>query len=299
PAGPPPGPRPPMPPPPAPRFHGPGGPVPPPGARPGPAGPVPAAPYPPPAPRRRASRPVVWTAAIMSALVSITAAAAAVVLLVAQGGQAPDSPERTPVDLSSRYSPELAEPPTAVEIDVSAHPVYDLAMPEPVDCPIPELDASSDSSWEAFSAELGGCLNDLWRPRLAELGLRVADPEFKTTRENPDEGSTEEGMTLAYYDSEVREITIVIPNVSALSEEFPDRDQEGVWSALIGHEYGHHVQEVTGVLEESYEMEYGASSQSQSLQALRRTELQAECMGGVAMRGLGAFDDAAIERVNE
>src|SRR5690606_32909156 len=165
PAGPPPGPRPPMPPPPAPRFHGPGGPVPPPGARPGPAGPVPAAPYPPPAPRRRASRPVVWTAAIMSALVSITAAAAAVVLLVAQGGQAPDSPERTPVDLSSRYSPELAEPPTAVEIDVSAHPVYDLAMPEPVDCPIPELDASSDSSWEAFSAELGGCLNDLWRPR--------------------------------------------------------------------------------------------------------------------------------------
>ncbi|WP_241485045.1 neutral zinc metallopeptidase [Nocardiopsis potens] len=241
---------------------------------------------------------MVWTAAIMSALVSLTAAAAAVVLVVAQGGQAPEPSDRPAVDLSSRYSPELSEPPREVEIDVSAHPVYDLPMPEPVDCPIPDLDPASDASWEAFSAELGPCLNDLWRPRLKELGLHVADPEFKTTRENPDEGSPEEGMTLAYYDSEVREITIVIPNVSALSEEFPDRDQEGVWSALIGHEYGHHVQEVTGVLEESYEMEYAASSQSQSLQALRRTELQAECMGGIAMRGLGAFDDGAIDRVN-
>ncbi|MFW5419181.1 neutral zinc metallopeptidase [Nocardiopsis sp. CNT-189] len=235
----------------------------------------------------------------MSALVSLTAVAAAVVLVVAQGGQAPGPSERPAVDLSPHYSPELSEPPRAVEIDVSSHPVYDLPMPEPVDCPIPDLDPGSDASWEAFSAELGPCLNDLWRPRLEELGLRVADPEFTTTRENPDEGSSAEGVTLAYYDSELHEITIVIPNVSAVSEEFPGRDQEGVWSALIGHEYGHHVQEVTGVLEESYEMEYAASSQSQSLQALRRTELQAECMGGIAMRGLGAFDDEQIERVNE
>ncbi|WP_017623611.1 neutral zinc metallopeptidase [Nocardiopsis chromatogenes] len=171
-------------------------------------------------------------------------------------------------------------------------------MPETVDCAVPDLDPSSDASWDRFTSELGVCLNDLWRPRLEELGLRVADPEFATTDTDPAMFADDQGTTMAYYDGDERVVTVVVPNVAELSEEFPARGQEAIWSALIGHEYGHHVQQVTGVLDKTYDMEVKASSEEGSLRALRRTELQAECMGGIAMRGLG-YDTAEIERVNE
>ncbi|MDA2808623.1 neutral zinc metallopeptidase [Nocardiopsis suaedae] len=277
---------------PHPAPYGPG--FPPPG---GPAFQGYAAPPPPQPPRRRGpSRGVMWTAITGSALVSVGAALTALMMVFTQSAQDVE-PVRSE-SVSGEYAAALTEPPGAVEIGVYDHPAYALDMPEAVDCPAPDLDASSDASWERFTSELGVCLNDLWRPRLEELGLRVADPEFATTDTDPAAFAGDEGTTMAYYDGEQQIITVVVPNVAELSEEFPARDQEAIWSALIGHEYGHHVQQVTGVLEKTYDMEVEAGSEAGSLRALRRTELQAECMGGIAMRGLG-YDTAEIERVNE
>nr|WP_246425202.1 neutral zinc metallopeptidase [Streptomonospora nanhaiensis] len=93
-------------------------------------------------------------------------------------------------------------------------------------------------------------------------------------------------------------ITVVLPNVSELARDVPDNSQESVWAALLGHEYGHHVQQATGILEESYAMERQAPTEDAELEALRRTELQAECMAGVAMQAMGGFDQAEIDRAN-
>ncbi|MDX6252864.1 MAG: uncharacterized protein QOF10_6224 [Kribbellaceae bacterium] len=49
----------------------------------------------------------------------------------------------------------------------------------------------------------------------------------------------------------------------------------------VAHEYGHHVQELTGVLEAYGELRYDASSQSAKLEVNRRMELQASCLAGV------------------
>ncbi|MDA2814792.1 neutral zinc metallopeptidase [Nocardiopsis sp. RSe5-2] len=256
-----------------------------------------AAPPPPRPPRKRGpSRGVMWTAITGSALVSVGAALTALFMVFAQSAQ--DVEPARSESISGEYAPALTERPGAVEVGVYDHPAYDLDMPATVDCTVPDLDPSSDASWEEFTAELGVCLNDLWRPRLEELGLRVADPEFATTDTDPTAFADDEGTTMAYYDGEEHVITVVVPNVTEISKEFSDRDQEAVWSALIGHEYGHHVQQVTGVLDQTYDMEVQAGSEEGSLRALRRTELQAECMGGIAMRGLG-FETAEIERVNE
>ncbi|GAB3491093.1 neutral zinc metallopeptidase [Nocardiopsis coralliicola] len=261
------------------------------------------APYRPPGPsappqRKAASRALVWTAAGTAAAVSLTAALAAGALVAAQVGAATD-PARQAVDPSTGYNPELTVPPEAVAVDVADHPAYGLDAPAPVDCPLPDLQPSSDTSWKSFSAELGDCLNDLWRPRLEEVGVRGADPSFHTTDTDPDGLSSDEGMTLAYYSGSDHSITVVLPNVTELSGEFPARDQEGVWAALIAHEYGHHVQQVTGVLGESYAMEAEAATEGEELEALRRTELQAECMAGLALPRLGTFSGASVDRVND
>ncbi|MFC3521197.1 neutral zinc metallopeptidase, partial [Streptomonospora nanhaiensis] len=303
-----------------PRPGGPGGPAAPPPAGPHPGAPAPfgppyghhphpgghpvhgyhpgAYPYP---PRRGRGATAVWVAVGGSAFTAVVALTLCVALVVAAdpgagpsaGGQAPSGD-----DPAAHYDERLAARPGAIDLDVAEHPAYDLAMPESIDCAPPDLDPASDASWRTFSDEVGRCLNELWQPRLEELGLRTPEPTWDVTEENPDTGSAEEGMTLAYYENDTMTITVVLPNVSELARDVPDNSQESVWAALLGHEYGHHVQQATGILEESYAMERQAPTEDAELEALRRTELQAECMAGVAMQAMGGFDQAEIDRAN-
>ncbi|WP_084469318.1 neutral zinc metallopeptidase [Nocardiopsis trehalosi] len=264
------------------------------------ASPYPGSPYgtywPPPPPRRHGGT-AVWAAVGGSSLAAFAALLVCVALVANAPSPTPGGTDTA--DPAPYYSRELSERPHPIEVDVAGHPVYDLAVPERVDCELPDLDPQSASSWEGFSEQIGGCLNEMWQPRLEELGLRTEAPTFHVTEENPDQGSPEEGMTLAYYEGDRLAVTVVLPNVTLMARDIPDADQEAVWAALLGHEYGHHVQQATGILDASYEMERGAASQSEELEALRRTELQAECMGGIAMSSLGDFGDAEIDRVNE
>nr|WP_255430209.1 neutral zinc metallopeptidase [Streptomonospora sp. PA3] len=197
-------------------------------------------------------------------------------------------------------SPEFAARPAAVELDLTDHPAYKLPVPDPVDCSLPELDPASGESWNGFNGALGDCLNRLWRPRLKELGLRTAEPDFRVSRNNPDPGgSLEKGMTLAYYEGGPNmTITVVLPNVTLLAANLPAAWQQEVWISLMAHEYGHHVQELAGILAVSYSLEREAETEQERLQTLRRTELQAECLAGVAMRGLANVGDAEIATVN-
>ncbi|MFC4564754.1 neutral zinc metallopeptidase [Nocardiopsis mangrovi] len=235
-----------------------------------------------------------------SSFAALVALLVSVALMANTASSAPPAAQEGGVyDAAQFHSRELYERPRAIDLDITDHPAYDMPMPDTVSCALPGLDPESESSWRAFSDEIGVCLNDLWQPSLDELGLRTPAPTFNVTEDNPDIGSTEEGMTLAYYEYDTLTITVVLPNVIELSRDVPDDSQEAVWTALLGHEYGHHVQQATGILDASYEMERRAADESEELEALRRTELQAECMGGVAMRGLGEFDAAEIDLVNE
>ena len=49
----------------------------------------------------------------------------------------------------------------------------------------------------------------------------------------------------------------------------------------VAHEYGHHIQELTGILEAYNSLRYDAASESARLEINRRLELQASCFAGV------------------
>lgn len=227
----------------------------------------------------------------MIALVALAAS----ILLVSTTSQEEPHPNGT--DLSAHYDERLSERPNAVDIDLVDHPLYDAAMPEPVDCGTPELDMGSDESWEEFAASAGDCLHTLWTPVLEGLGLSVETPEFTVTRDSLDENE-EEGYTLAYYESDRARITVVLPSVRGLGAQIPLDQREDVWLALLGHEYGHHVQQTTGILGISHEMRWNAGSEDDELDTLRRTELQAECLAGVGLRGITGADEDALDTVN-
>ncbi|MFD6098071.1 neutral zinc metallopeptidase [Nocardiopsis flavescens] len=234
-------------------------------------------------------------ASAVAATVALAALAASVVIVATTP---PPQPVPTGENLASHYDDRLAEPPAEVVVDIADHPLYDTATPRDIACDVPELDMGSDDSWEEFATATGDCLDELWAPVFEDLGLSAATPEITVTRESPDSGD-EEGYTLAYYESDFERITVVLPNVRTLGGQIPARAREDVWIALMGHEYGHHVQYVTGILDISHELRRTSKTDEEELDTLRRTELQAECMAGIGLRAIAGDDELALQWVNE
>jgi hypothetical protein len=258
----------------------------------------PAQPWPQPGPPSRRGGAGVLLGSAGAGAIALVALAASI-LIVATTPQ--EEPRPTGTDLASHYDDRLRARPNRVEVDVADHPLYDAAMPEQVDCDVPELDMGSDESWEEFANVSGDCLNTLWAPVFEDLGLSVEPPEFAVTRTSPDspDSGPEEGYTLAYYESDLGRITVVLPNVRHLGALLPPDQREEVWLALMGHEYGHHVQYATGILDIAHGMTWKAENERAELEALRRIELQAECMAGVGLRGITGADEEALRTANE
>ena len=247
----------------------------------------------PSAPRRGRGLWVLATSAAAAA-VALAALAAGVVIVATAP---PTEPAPTGENLAVHYDDRLFEPPAPVTVDIADHPLYDAAVPEEVSCGLPELDSSSDDSWTEFATATGRCLDELWAPVFDDLGLSASTPEITVTRESPD-SDEDEGYTLAYYESDFERITVVLPNVRTLSGQIPSRAREDVWIALMSHEYGHHVQYVTGILDISHNLRYKSATEEEELDTLRRTELQAECMAGIGLRAITGADEQALQRVN-
>ncbi|PSK98200.1 putative neutral zinc metallopeptidase [Murinocardiopsis flavida] len=288
-----------------------GGPPPRRGVPPTPVPPVPPVPYTPPppppvtghvlapAPVRR--RPSLAMGAIIgaSAFIAVMSLLAGIALVsYTVNGANADSGEPALRDLL--HTGTFPDPPP-LRTTVSDNPFYALKAPAPIECEVPDIDPASKRSWEAFSAEVGPCLDRLWEPRLADAGMPSDKPTFKVLAEPPDDwsdGPQGQGMTLAFYDSGEQTINVLMPSVTDLADTLPEAD-EGVWAALLAHEYGHHVQNRVGILERAYDNESEASSRKVELDSLRRTELQAECLGGVGIRGFGGFDATAARTINK
>lgn len=247
--------------------------------------------YPPP---RRNRGKIVLGGAFAAASVALIALIASVSIVVTTPQEEPPTGG---ADVSAFYDSGLYAQPNPAEIDIADHPLYDVPTPEPVECDLPTLETDSDDSWEAFANEAGTCLNELWAPVMDDLGLVPDLPEITVTNDAL-VTDTDDSFTLAYYESDRGLITVVLTNVRQVGEQIPDAHQEDVWLALMGHEYAHHVQYATGILSVTHDLRRTAGSEAAELDTLRRTELQAECMAGVGLRGLTDPGGDSLDVVN-
>ena len=251
---------------------------------------------PPSAQNRHHGGTAVLFGAFTAAIVALVALAASV-LVVASTPQEESSPRGT--NLSLYYDDSLTARPDPVEVDLATHPLYEVAMPTQISCDLPDLDSRSEDAWLDFATVSGACLDDLWAPVLEELGLHPEPLEYTVTTESPDDFEDEEGYTLAYYEGDHTRITVVLPSVRELDQHIPEQHRQSVWLALMGHEYGHHVQHATGILGVSHDLRNNAGDEDEELDTLRRTELQAECLAGTALHGIGDGATTTLDTVNE
>ena len=146
---------------------------------------------------------------------------------------------------------------------------------------------SDQAAVQAFFTAADECLNQAWGPFLEAYHLPFLPPTLHfptgTTFQTPC-GTIAVGVaTAAYYCDN----NLYVPYRGLQIDQYGDNP--GVYLALIAHEYGHHVQEVAGIMDAVWQQIYTVGQDTPAgLELSRRKELQAQCFSGMF---LGAVVD--------
>ncbi|GAB3586591.1 neutral zinc metallopeptidase [Amycolatopsis endophytica] len=173
-------------------------------------------------------------------------------------------------------------------LELASHPILQNSEDglQNFACTLPEWHSDQDSA-EAFFTAAAQCLNEAWGGFLERYDLPFTPPSlhFPTgTSFTTACGTIAVSVaTAAYYCDD----NLYVPFRGLQTDQYGDNP--GVYLALFAHEYGHHVQEVAGIMDAVWQQIYAAGQNSPAgLELSRRKELQAQCFSGMF---LGAVVD--------
>lgn len=248
---------------------------------------------------------------IAIASIAVAALLAVVGLVVASrlGGNADSTDDAgSAVSTSSRVSSASASVPVSSTVQPTASSATSAAA-KPVDatatnpltsaialahqpCPLPKW-ASLDAAERVFLDGALGCLNAVWQPVLAKLNLPFEPAKLVLT---PEVGSHHCGRSPEKNSFYCDGTIYLVPS----SYTTTNAGAQGVPAAAVGmlaHEYGHHLQQLSGTLAASTALIDAAGRITPAgLELSRRTELQAQCLSGMF---IGATFDVGSVRLAE
>jgi len=138
----------------------------------------------------------------------------------------------------------------------------------------------TDANLASYGKKLVGCLVSAFARPLAANGIELTTPKIKVYRstiKTPCGRFGQKGPP-AYYCSISR--TIYWPATGDDDTEAYTFARLG-YVGLVAHEFGHHMQAMSGMLSEYAQRSYGTKSRSQRYLLSRRLELQAQCFEGI------------------
>jgi predicted metalloprotease len=150
-------------------------------------------------------------------------------------------------------------------------------------CAIPEIKVGAAASLRSFHRAMAKCADRFWSGRFAAAGLPYSPPETTVTT-GKDSVCGEITSSGAHYCPEQRTIVIRITK-----QDLRDPFKMNL-AHSTAHEWGHHVQQLTGVLAAQSALYWPASDKARALLS-HRLEMQAECFAGV-------FYSAALESID-
>lgn len=183
-------------------------------------------------------------------------------------------------------APTAPEPRAVYELETNPLLTDGIGLPA-VTCQLPGMSRDSERLRAYYQAAIG-CLDEAWRPVLAAANEPFSSPrlEIQAGRSLCGEAPSAEEAT-AYYCSGGK---VIFMPVDRLLEQAGQ--SQAAHLAVLAHEYGHHVQALSGILNAAYEKgeKFGKDS-PEKLELTRRAELQANCFSGMfiaAVAGRGS-----------
>jgi uncharacterized protein len=157
--------------------------------------------------------------------------------------------------------------------------IYNTGPLPAQNCPAANLGSGSLAAQKVYYQKLFKCLNDAWRPVFHQLGQDKPDPGlvvFDQPVTTPC-GRFEplSGRVLAFY---CYGNQVMYTDVKQMNKAFGPKE-DLAYLMTIAHEYGHHVQGISGLF--YARAVYLQDHPDQELESSRRNELQASCFGGV------------------
>jgi len=141
--------------------------------------------------------------------------------------------------------------------------------------------ANNPEASAAFFRSARPCLDRVWQTALgdANLPFEVPDIQFPSgTSWSSPCGGADNGRVSAFYCSQNQ--TLYMPFGGLQVPQYGARP--GVYLAVFAHEYGHHAQTMSGIMDAYWDARYDAGQDSAAgLELSRRAELMAQCFSGM------------------
>jgi predicted metalloprotease len=243
-------------------------------------------------PRRRTRKGLIAVVAALAVLIAGTGIAIAVRNRsgdepAAGGGATPaaettsptpsPTPTPTPTPKPTPKPKPRPKPPTAFQI-VAQNKLYRTGLAGASRCKEPGFRPTSYATVRAYYTRFLPCLNRTWYPVVKQAGARYRSPKlvvFGGTLPTPC-GRT----SIPYYCGSNE--TIYMPWPAAVKAYKTNQAfARATMAVQISHEYGHHVQMMTGILQASFARSATIRTTPGKQLESRRRELQATCFGGV------------------
>jgi predicted metalloprotease len=185
---------------------------------------------------------------------------------------------------STSPSASPSSPKARSVLETATNPLLGAGLSLPaVTCTLPAMSRDTEQLRAYYQAAIG-CLDEAWRPVLEQVNEPFSSPklEIEAGRSLCGEAPSAEEAT-AYYCSGGKVIFMPVDRLL---------DQAGLSQAahlaVLAHEYGHHVQALSGILLAAYEQGEKLDKDSPlKLELTRRAELQANCFSGMFIASVG------------
>ncbi|MEV5963171.1 neutral zinc metallopeptidase [Kribbella sp. NPDC051952] len=157
------------------------------------------------------------------------------------------------------------------------NPLYDAGRVAADGCSLPTARLATGKAMVRYATAFTQCLNKAWAPVIERAGFEFRPPAAVHPAPTGTEsvcGVMDEDVGAFYCDTDLG-IYFNWPSYAV-----PGASQEGIGASvqyLIAHEYGHHVQFLTGI-SDSYDDRYSAAANDAARQVdQNRSEMQAHC----------------------
>ncbi|MFG3442098.1 neutral zinc metallopeptidase [Nonomuraea sp. NPDC047897] len=160
--------------------------------------------------------------------------------------------------------------------------IYRSGTASPLACAVPAIREGSAASVKAFHRAMARCANRFWAARFKAAGLRYTPPRLQVTTGSSSVCGRITGNGAQYCNGH-RTVAIRI-----MKRDLKDPFRMNI-AHSVAHEWGHHVQQLTGILDEFNRQYWRARGSGRSLVS-HRLEMQAECFAGV-------FYSAALDSI--
>jgi hypothetical protein len=144
---------------------------------------------------------------------------------------------------------------------------------------------SSKAGISVYYNTLFRCLNTAWAPKLRRGGDPFRAPRVLLIA-GPVSSPCGGGFSNVSYYCGRNEVIYMRYDMDVKNYNRWPQNYQKVWAKMwamhtVAHEYGHHVQQLSGVLTASWNRSWAMENESERLQESRRRELQASCLGNL------------------